>query len=261
MEDKQDTLLHTLFQSNLPPEELTLERLHSETISTIGGGTETTGRALSVACFHILDNPPVYQKLLAELVEAIPDPASIPSWADLEKVPYLTACIQESKLYEWNSLRYLYERIATDILTLALRLSYGIAERSRRTHDHDITYKNHLIPAGTIISMSLYSISHDESIFPSSYKFQPERWLGNPKAGPDGRPLTRYLVVFSKGTRGCIGMQLAYAELYITLASFFRRFRLSLVDTTRAAVDMWMDRFTPKPNPRSKGVQVMVERM
>ena len=95
MDEKHDTLLSTLLRSNLPPEELSAIRLGSEAVSIIGGGTETTMRALSVACFHILDNPSVKRRLKAELVEAIPDVANPPLWTTLERLPFFNACIQE----------------------------------------------------------------------------------------------------------------------------------------------------------------------
>lgn len=46
--------------------------------------------------------------------------------------------------------------------------------------------------------MDIYSIAHDEKIFPDSFTFKPERWLNNPK-GPDGEKyLSRYMVSFSR---------------------------------------------------------------
>ena len=111
--------------------------------------------------------------------------------------------------------------------------------------------------------MDSYAVSHDEDLFPDSSAFRPERWLGvngtalSAKA-PDGKPLTRYMFAFGKGTRSCVGFQLAYAELYIGLATLFRRFELELFDTTRDAVDCWMDRFVPRPKPGTLGVRVKV---
>jgi len=69
---------------------------------------------------------------------------------------------------------------------------------------------------------------HTESIFPDSYTYKPERWLGNPK-GPDGvKHLSRYMVACSPGTRMCLGMQMAYLEMFATIATLFRRFDMEL---------------------------------
>lgn len=96
------TVLHksvfsSLLASDLPPEELSVTRLRHEAESFIGAGIDTTKSALSLASFHILDNPDMLRRLREELTNAIPDPESPPLLSELEKLPYLTAVIQESK--------------------------------------------------------------------------------------------------------------------------------------------------------------------
>lgn len=106
--------------------------------------------------------------------------------------------------------------------------------------------------------MSIYSIAHDEQIFPDSYTFKPSRWLDNPK-GPDGQKyLSRYMVSFGKGNRMCLGMHLAYAEIYIALAMVFRQFNMKLYDTEKADVECCSDMFVPHPRKGSKGVRVTI---
>ena len=106
--------------------------------------------------------------------------------------------------------------------------------------------------------MDNYAVSHDPAIFPDHMTYNPSRWLGDPKA-PDGKQLSRYMVAFGRGTRSCVGMQLAYAELYIGLSTLFRRFHFELFETNRTAVDLYMDTFVPRPKPGTKGVRVLVK--
>lgn len=94
-ENSGKTVFATLLDSDLPPEELSLTRLQHEAISLIGAGIETTKRALSVASFHILDNPAILARLREELISAIPNPESPPPLEVYEKLPYLSACIEE----------------------------------------------------------------------------------------------------------------------------------------------------------------------
>ncbi|KAF2259785.1 cytochrome P450 [Lojkania enalia] len=242
-ESKADnTIFRELLDSGLPPQELTLTRLHHESISIIGAGVESTMRTLVVACFHILDQPAIQDRLRTELDEAITDPTNMPSWDELAKLPYLSACIEE-----------------------ALRLSYGTSQRMPRIyHGGPLPYPQanptHMIPPSTNVSMDIYPVSHDETIFPNSHDFVPERWLDNPVA-PDGRKLSRYMVSFGKGTRSCTGMQLGYAELYIALANFFRKIggRVKLYDTTKRDVELARDRFAPKMYKGCPGVRVVIE--
>ena len=90
------TLFHEILSSNLPPEELRLNRLQNEAMGMIGAGVETTKWALSVGCFHILHNPLIQAHLRTELEAAIPDPQNILPWHELEKLPYLSAVVTES---------------------------------------------------------------------------------------------------------------------------------------------------------------------
>lgn len=90
------TIFHDILGSDLPPEELTELRLTQEAMSISGAGIETTMWTLSVITFHVLWNPAIESRLVAELVEAMPDPSSpILPWSQLEKLPFLTAIIVE----------------------------------------------------------------------------------------------------------------------------------------------------------------------
>jgi cytochrome P450 len=112
--------------------------------------------------------------------------------------------------------------------------------------------------------MSIYYLHHNENVFPSSHTFDPSRWLsdpitGRPPLGPDDEKLlTRYLNPFSRGTRQCLGMHLAYAEMYICLANLFRGCRIELFETSEMDVKMHSEQFLALPHPDSKGVRVLI---
>lgn len=102
----------------------------------------------------------------------------------------------------------------------------------------------------------------DPRIFPDPLTFNPERWLDNPS-------LSRYMVAFTKGSRQCVGYNLAYAELYLCLNAVFGRYgikgmnspaKLSLYETSREDVELDHDLFVPGPKAGSKGVRVIFER-
>ncbi len=99
----------------------------------------------------------------------------------------------------------------------------------------------------------------NERIFPDSTTYRPEKWLGDPK-GPDGvKQLSRYMVAFSRGSRMRLGMQMAYCELYLMVASLMRRFEFELFETDRSDVDFYRDALTPQAKPDSQGVRVLVK--
>ena len=93
--ESQDTVFAELMKSKLPPHEVSQQRLQNEAVSVIGAGFETTRWALTVQSYFILANQDIHQRLCQELKEAIPDPDFIPAWSELQKLPYLSACIEE----------------------------------------------------------------------------------------------------------------------------------------------------------------------
>ena len=144
---------------------------------------------------------------------------------------------------------------------------------SRISPDKLTKYKDWVIPAGTPVSMTIIDVHHDEHVFPNSRSFIPERWLDNPKT-KDGVNLNRYFVSFGKGARSCLGIKyvlntmpvevdanlghssLAYAELYLALATVFRRFTFELYDTDFSDIELAHDFFLPSPKLDSNGLRV-----
>ncbi|CAG7561048.1 unnamed protein product [Fusarium equiseti] len=104
------------------------------------------------------------------------------------------------------------------------------------------------LPYLTRMSASSYLIDTDEEHYPDPFRFDPERWMHG-KAS-----LSRHFVPFCKGSRQCIGMNLAYAELYLTVAKVFSRFDMELVRTSRRDVEIAHDFFVGMPALDSKGV-------
>lgn len=252
----------TLLDEKVPSQERTLFRLGQEAISLIGAGGITTQHTLQTMTYHILANPPVVARLTAELKQAMPDPNIPASLQQLQHLPYLSAVISEG-----------------------LRLSYGISHRMERSYpDRAFKYGDYVLPPNTSVSMTTMLIHDDPSIFPEPRKFIPERWLdseqdqdslptpiSNDNAYNDGgekplqqeqsqqQRLAKYLLPFGRGSRVCVGLNLAYAELYLALANIFRKFELELYDVVRERdVDVSHDFFNPSPALESVGVRVRV---
>ncbi|KAL4939745.1 cytochrome P450 [Aspergillus oleicola] len=159
--------------------------------------------------------------------------------------------------------------IETTMYTLALSVFHitnnpWVSQRLREEllaairEDDPLVYGDSIIPKGTVVSMDIYGVSHDETIFPESHTYNLARWPGTTRT-PDGRQLTRCMVLFMRGPRSCVGMQLAYAELYIGLATLFRRFEFELFETDQSDVDLMREYLVPKAKASSKGVRVFVK--
>ncbi|KAL9131629.1 MAG: hypothetical protein Q9217_000517, partial [Psora testacea] len=244
------TIFHEILQSQLCESDKSLSRLTDEAMIIVAAGTMTTSWALSVSIYHLLASPRILTKLKAELRSAIPDPGATVSLSMLEKLPYLAAVVQE-----------------------AVRLSYGVASRLQRiSPDKSLLFtdadtgKQWSIPPNTPVGMTSIQIHQDESIFPDARSFVPERWIENPR-------LDRYMVSFCKGSRQCIGINLAYAEMYLCLAAIFRRFGsggensvrtegdegiLELFETGPGDVEVQADGFVPLAAKDSQGIRIRV---
>ena len=92
------TIFQTLLESDLPPQEKTLERLTQEAQVIIGAGSDTVANALTVATFHILDNPNVLKSLKKELENAMPDSKKEASLLVVENLPYLVSPFRSSSM-------------------------------------------------------------------------------------------------------------------------------------------------------------------
>ncbi|KAF8849153.1 cytochrome P450 [Acephala macrosclerotiorum] len=229
------TILHELLESDLPLRELIVKRLSDESNILVGSGSDTIRHTLEVAAFHILDNTTIQNKLRKELVAATPSAFDELTWLELEKLPYLSAVIQEGR-----TLPLCEDQKLT---AAALRLSYGVSQRSPRISPKaGLQYKGNLIPAGYLVSMDALHMHHNEEIFPNSHEFSPERWLED-----DGS--------------GCAGMNLAYAELYLMLSTLLRRYEMELFDTGVDSVKLRVDFFLPKAKPGTEGVRVLIKKL
>ena len=226
----QRTIFHELLKSDLPPQEKSVQRLVDEAKTLIGAGVITTAHTLETLTYYLLTNVDKLTTLKAELRSMMPKATQPVSLQKLEQLPYLTAVIKEG-----------------------LRLSFGVSHRTQRiAPDTAMVYKDWLIPAGTPVGMTNMLTHLDAEIFPEPHAFRPERWLD------PSHSLDKYLVVFGRGSRACIGMNLAWAELYIPLATVLRRFDFELYETTYADIETVHDYFTPYPKHDSNGVRVKV---
>jgi len=91
------TIFDDILASNLLTHELSFDRLTQEAFALTSAGMETVKSTMVLGIFHTLEQPAIHARLQAELADAMPDPTRIPSWVELEKLPYLTAVINESE--------------------------------------------------------------------------------------------------------------------------------------------------------------------
>ena len=210
MKQQRDLGRQTIFTTLLTDEDKpdgyripTTWQLKDEAYSVLVAAADTTGNAMTVAAFNVLYEQEIYSNLVAELLARFPHQTSDLPFVELEKLPYLTAVIKEG-----------------------LRLSFGVIGRLPRVvPGPGATFNDHFLPAGTVVGMSSWMMHREATVFSEPMRFDPNRWLQSPE---EFRRLDHHMVPFGRGTRQCVGMPLAYTELYVTLGTLFRRFPAGL---------------------------------
>lgn len=221
----------------VPPDH---EGLRDEILTLISAGNDTTGITAMTGLYQILRNPDVQSRLLAELKTVMPGPRDRVPYTTLERLPYLSAVIKES-------LRY---------------ASAAASRTPRLVPPGGVTLPDgRFLPAGTRVGMSIYQVHFNPDLFPEPHRFLPERWMDLEGASKEEEEkkkiMNHFFVPFSKGTRSCIGINLAYMELYLMLAYFVRRYDFS-TDTTDEdmrwddmVIAMFHGEFTVSARPRT----------
>ncbi|TGO51558.1 hypothetical protein BOTNAR_0352g00060 [Botryotinia narcissicola] len=217
---KKDSSSNTVFDLLLAPtpeeprSEFSIPDLVDEAFLFVFAGTDTTGNTIANALYYILFSASVSSNLLGELTfHGIASHETFDCNL-VQRLPYLTAVVKESM------------RVHPMVPGTLPRI----------VPDGGVVVDGNFIPAGTSISQTNLSLHHNASIFPSPEKFDPERWLRDEKS-----VLEKHFAPFSKGSRSCLGMNLANEEIYIVVALFFSRFEMELYETDARSME-WADR-------------------
>ncbi|TLD03255.1 uncharacterized protein PgNI_12474 [Pyricularia grisea] len=183
--------------------------------SLIRAGSETTSTALVGTLFILCKNPRARQLLYQEIRSAFSSESDI-TMVSTSQLPFLHACIEEG-LRLYPPVGYVPPRVSPGDYAEGLYM-----------------------PKGSQVYVCAWATQRLASNFADPETFAPQRWL------PKSHPLYENKFAddnfaafkpFSYGTRDCIGKNLAYAEMRVTLARLFWKFDLELVP----GQDDWMD--------------------
>ncbi|TVY43628.1 putative sterigmatocystin biosynthesis P450 monooxygenase [Lachnellula occidentalis] len=179
---------------------LTDAMLADEARAFIIAGSDTTARTLTYLIWATLKHPSVKQRLQDE-VDRLPTGFS---GKDAMELPYLMAIIKET-----------------------LRL-YSAAPGSlpRSVPSGGRTLGGYLLPQGTTVSTQAWTLHRDAAIFERPLDFIPERWFEPTQNMKDA------FMPFGGGSRICLGIHLAYIEMALPAAKFFRACPTATIKTT-----------------------------
>jgi cytochrome P450 len=170
------------------------KRIRDEALTFMLAGHETTANAMSWFWYLMALNPNARERMLAETDHALG--GRRPTAADLARLPWTTACVQESQ-----------------------RCFSAVWMIGRKAVEDD-NIDGHHIRAGTTVLVPVHQIHHDERWWPDADVFDPTRFLG---AAAKDRPRSAYLP-FGGGRRICIGQSFALMEMVLMAAIMSQRF-------------------------------------
>ncbi|KAH8373624.1 hypothetical protein KR093_001906, partial [Drosophila rubida] len=173
-------------------------------------GVDTTTTTFTGVLLCLAQNPEKQAKLREEILRVLPNKDSDFTEASMKNVPYLRAVIKE-----------------------ALRV-YPLTSGNVRVTKSDLILGGYQVPKETPVIMSSHGFNQNDSQYPRSKEFLPERWLRESKTETtDGKcpvdlkatnPFS-YLP-FGFGPRMCVGKRIVEMELELGIARLIRNYNI-----------------------------------
>ncbi|XP_043699066.1 cytochrome P450 86A1-like [Telopea speciosissima] len=193
-------------------------------------GRDTSSVALSWFFWLVMTHPQVEEKIINEISTVLKKTRG----DDRKK------WVEEPLVFdEVDQLVYLKAALSE-----TLRLYPSVPEDFKYVLSDDILPDGTVVPAGSLITYSIYSVGRMEAIWGDDCsEFRPERWISQ-----DGErfetPKEAYkYVAFNAGPRTCLGKDLAYLQMKSVAATVLLRHRLSLVPGHRVEQKMSLTLF------------------
>ncbi|RAL07201.1 cytochrome P450 [Aspergillus homomorphus CBS 101889] len=177
---------------------MSVAQAEAEILTQLSAGTDSNSAALRGTFLHIFTSPPVYNKLHAEIDEAISNGRISPqaTAAEVAALPYLDACIREGM------------RIWPPFAGLNIK----------QVNKGGEVIKGRFVPRNPVFGKDVET-------------FRPERWL---EATPDQRAQMEKVhdLVFGYGRWLCLGRQMVIMAMKQVIVELLRHFDFSIYSPT-----------------------------
>ncbi|KAI1352046.1 cytochrome P450 [Xylaria sp. FL0043] len=180
-------------------ESLTETEMRHDAEAYILAGSDTTSNTLTFLTWALCNRPELRDQLVKEL-ETLPADFTAD---DLKLLPFLNQCILEG-------------------LRVFPVLPGGLP---RYVPKEGAELAGFWLPGGVVVTTQSWTLHRNSEVFHNPDQYNPARW-GNPT-----KEMKDSMIAFGGGSRICIGMHLAYIELRMALAQFFRAFPNSQAST------------------------------
>lgn len=174
----------------------TTDEIWGESTLLIVAGSDAISTAMAACFFYLSHHSWAYTKVCEEVRSAFSSSEDIRTGSALQSCVYLKACIDES-----------------------MRMSPPVGGALWREVMSDSIIDGQSVGKGHDVGVGIYAIHHNASYYPEPYAFRPERWIVGPESSKAAVDAARTAFsAFSIGPVGCMGKNLAYMELMVTMA-------------------------------------------
>ena len=228
-----------------PGKELTIEDMTAQAFIFFFGGFESTSTTMCFATYEVGVNPDVQKRLQEEIDQVLEDCNGEVTYEAINNMKYLDAIINES-------LRMYPVVVATDRICMKdFELPPALPSA-----------KPYVVKKGEYIWIPVYGVQHDPDHFPEPDKFNPDRFLDNPKQIMNSGAF----LSFGLGPRMCIGNRFALLEAKTLLFHVFANCELKPCSKTTIPMKLSKQGFAMTADggfwfdvqPRKKPQHVMV---
>ncbi|EPE26625.1 Cytochrome P450 [Glarea lozoyensis ATCC 20868] len=204
-EVQKPDIMSYIIEHNEKDKSMTLGEIQTLFSGLVTAGSETTATFLAGTVNHLVQNPMIMATLVSEIRQSFDKESDI-TFEAMSKLPYLTAVINEGL------------RLCPPVPVMLPRV----------VPEGGDTVCGLWMPEGTSISIQAWSLFRDPTLFHRADEYLPQRWLEaeNPNSQyfQDRRDV---VTPFSLGPRGCLGKDLAWAEIRLVLIKLLWTFDLT----------------------------------
>ncbi|OBZ91307.1 hypothetical protein A0J61_00634 [Choanephora cucurbitarum] len=173
------------------------ENIRDQVVTFLIAGHDTTANTLAWALYELHRNPDIQAKILQEIADNHITHTELPSSEQISNLKYMHQVLKE-----------------------VLRMYPPVRVLGKYCKQDCIVPGGYRIKEGTAVSIQVYSLHHNEEVYPDHNRFDPDRWTPE-----EEQKRSRFAwLPFSTGPRGCIGMAFALQEAKTVLAMLLHRF-------------------------------------
>uniref|UniRef100_A0AAG5DDU3 Cytochrome P450 n=1 Tax=Anopheles atroparvus TaxID=41427 RepID=A0AAG5DDU3_ANOAO len=197
---RKNTFLDQLLKVTVDGKPLSTAAIREEVDTFMFEGHDTTTSGISFTILNLAKHQDIQQKLFEEIDQML--------GADAKTTTLTSALLQEMKYLDM-------------VVKESLRLVPPVPIIGRKLLE-DMEINGAIIPAGTSISIKIFNIHRNPSVFPDPERFDPERFseANEIKRGPYD------YIPFSAGSRNCIGQKYALLEMKVTIVKLLASYRI-----------------------------------